>query len=601
MLYSCNTKAGEEEQGIKALKVLVPYIKKYTHILLAGFFFLILQNIGYMQIPYYIRRIIDEITAQNRFPLILNDVLWACFYTVLMVISLFLMRKLIIGVSRKIEYLLRERLYKTIVSLDYVFFLKNETGDLTSRCTNDLNDVRTLLGPGIMYIPNSLTRFFLFFPVLLTLSSRLMLIISGLMMIIIILILILLPRLRPMFKEVQETVGQINNSVWQSISGITTLKLYTLEKIEHKRFSGINSVYIKKQLRITKFREFLWPLFILLFSAAELLILLIGGMEVIQKRLSIGQLLQFNILITYLMFPVLSLGWVMSLVQQGISAMNRINYILDQETAYNPGRKTNIKTDLCLRLDNLSYRYPGQENEVLKKITLSLESNRIIGLTGQIGSGKSTLLHIIGGLLTPEPGMYYINNTDTTSLSPGFIFSHVAYVPQETFLFSKTIAENIGLSDNREIDLEKVRFTAEMAGLSGDIKRFPQGYNQLIGERGINISGGQRQRIAIARALYRRSPVLILDDSFSHVDSGIEEIILNNLLSLDWIRILIISSHRLSSLQNADIIYVLDNGSMAETGTHTGLLKNRGIYARIAAIQKLIEGDYKKSFKENDV
>ncbi|MBN2533504.1 MAG: ABC transporter ATP-binding protein [Spirochaetales bacterium] len=547
-----------------------------------------------MQIPHYIQEIIDEIAGQNRYSFIINSVLWVCFYTVLMVISLFLMRKLIIGVSRKIEYLLREQLYRTIVSLDYVFFLKNGTGDLTSRCTNDLNDVRTLLGPGIMYIPNSLTRFFLFFPVLLSLSPLLMLIITGLMAAIIVLIFLLMPRLRPMFREVQETVGHINNSVWQAISGITTLKLHTLEQIEYERFSGINQVYINKQLRITKFREFLWPFFTLLFSVAELLILLIGGTEVIHKRLSIGQLLQFNLLITYLMFPVLSLGWVMSLIQQGIAAMNRLNYILNRKTKEMYHNETTDTADPWLRLNNLSFRYPGREHDVLHDISLSIASGQIAGLTGQIGSGKSTLLHIIGGLLVPEPGMYFLDNTDIASLPAGFIFSHIAYVPQETFLFSKTIAENIGLSENREIDMEKVRFAAEMAGLTGEINRFPERYNQLIGERGINISGGQRQRVAIARALYKESPVLILDDSFSHVDSGIEEIILNNLLSLDWIKILIICSHRLSSLKNADMIYVLDNGSIAETGSHAKLLKNKGIYARIAAIQKLMEGDFKK-------
>lgn len=580
-----------EEEKIKSLKILIPYIKKYIHLLLLGFVFLILQNIGYMQIPHYLQKIVDEIADQNRFRIILHNVFLAGSFTVLLVVSLFLMRKIIISVSRKIEFLLREQLYGKLVSLDYIFFLKNETGDLTSRCTNDLNDVRTLLGPGIMYIPNSLTRFILFFPVLLGLSPLLMAIISGLIIFILILILILMPRLRPLFKEVQETVGKINNSVWQTISGITTLKLHTSEETEHKRFAELNKVYVKKQLRIVKFREFIWPLFILLFSAAELLVLLVGGMEVIQKRLTIGQLLQFNILITYLMFPVLSFGYVLSLIQQGIAAMNRINLILLADTRENPGTVHKKRDDLSLRLDNLTYRYPEQENDILHKISLYINGNRIIGMTGPIGSGKSTLLHILAGLLKPDTGMYFIGNRDAATLSPDFIFSQVAYVPQETFLFSKTLAENIGLSESKQIDLEKVRISSTLAGLGEDIKQFPDGYDQLIGERGIDISGGQRQRVALARALYKQSPILILDDSFSSVDSGIEEIILKNLLSCTWIKNIIISSHRLSSLQNAHIIYVLDNGYIAETGTHIKLMKNHGIYARIAAIQKLIENN----------
>jgi ATP-binding cassette, subfamily B, multidrug efflux pump len=549
-----------------------------------------------MQIPRYIQKIIDEIAGTNDLQLILGYIKWAGIYAVIMAISLFLMRKLIIGVSRRIEFLLREDIYKKILSLHYMFFLTHETGDLTSRCTNDLNDVRTLLGPGIMYIPNSLTRFVLFFPVLLGLNPLLMGIITGLITIIIFLIILLMPRLQPLFRDIQESLGKINNSVWQAVSGITTLKLNTLEQVEHEGFSSLNREYMKKQLRLTRFREFIWPLMILLFSLAELLILLIGGMEVIHSRLTIGELLQFSLLVTYLMFPVLSLGWVMSLIQQGISAMKRINHILDQESMPT-SCKENVRTgdrekeDPEISLHNLTYSYQVSETEVIKDITMTLRPGEIIGITGPIGSGKSTLLHILSGLLPPEPGMFFINTVDVTACGPFFLFSRVAFAPQQTFLFSKTLAENIGLSEKQTIDMEKVRYSADMAGLTGDIKDFPDSYEQIIGERGINISGGQRQRIAIARALYKESPILILDDSFSSVDSGIEEIIIKNLVSAPWLKILIIASHRLSSLQNTDCIYVLEKGVISEKGTHADLLQGNGTYARLAAIQQLIEGD----------
>ncbi|MBN2443424.1 MAG: ABC transporter ATP-binding protein [Spirochaetales bacterium] len=586
---------------INVLKRLVPYIKKHIPLLLPGFFFLIIQNIGYLQIPLYIRKIIDEIASQNRFDVIVHYVIWTSLYTVILAISLFLMRKIIIGVSRKIEYMLREDIYKKILSLDYLFFMQNETGDITSRCTNDLNDVRTLLGPGIMYIPNSLTRFILFFPVLLGLNPLLMIIVSVLILIIILLILILMPRLRPLFKSIQESLGIINNSAWQIVSGITTVKLNTLEAIEYDRFSGINKQYIKKQLKLVKHREFIWPLLILIFSIAELCILLVGGMAVINKDLTIGELLQFSILITYLMFPVLSLGWVMSLIQQGISAMTRIDYILTRESVPHT-RENNYKNDdISLEFVNLSYCYPGNDNCILHAINARIDSKNIVGLTGPIGSGKSTLLQIASGLLKPEPGMFFINGNDVTLGNPRLLFSIIAFVPQNTFLFSKTLAENIGLCETGTIDMERVRYTADLAGLSGDIRRFPEGYHQIIGERGINISGGQRQRIAIARALYKQSPVLILDDSFSSVDSGIEEIIVKNLLSAPWIKILIISSHRLSSLQNADMIYVMDDGRISEQGTHTSLLQGTGIYARLAAIQQLMENGENKLKPENSL
>jgi ATP-binding cassette subfamily B protein len=318
-------------------------------------------------------------------------------------------------------------------------------------------------------------------------------------------------------------------------------------------------------------------------------------MEVINNHLSIGELLQFSLLVTYLMFPVLSLGWVMSLIQQGISAMKRINHILDQESMQTECNETTWISDtedgaIHINLQNLSYSYSGSKTGILKDLTMTMKSGEIIGMTGPIGSGKSTLLHILSGLLPPGPDMFFMNNVDVAVCGPMYLFSRVAFVPQQTFLFSKTLAENIGLSEQRDIDMERVRYTADMAGLTGDIKDFPDTYQQIIGERGINISGGQRQRIAIARALYKESPILILDDSFSSVDSGIEEIIIKNLTALPWIKILIIASHRLSSLQNADCIYVLERGAISEKGSHASLLQEKGTYARLAAIQQLIEG-----------
>ncbi|MBD3305306.1 ATP-binding cassette domain-containing protein, partial [candidate division KSB3 bacterium] len=540
------------------LKTLIPLLKRHRLELAVGFLFMLLQNYGYMKSPAYMQQALDELTDANRVDVITQALLLVAAYTLLTVASMFLMRKLIIGVSRKIEYTLRAQLYQKFLSLDMAFFLKNETGDLVSRCTNDLNEVRLLLGPGIMYIPNSLSRLLLFLPVLISLSLPLMMAIVVMMIVIIALILVVMPRLRPMYRRIQEFMGVINNRVWQVISGITTIKLYTLEDIETERFKTLNEEYIRRQLRVVKIRGFLWPLFIFVFSLTELLILLIGGRQVIQDEMTIGQLLQFNVMVAHLTFPVLSLGWVMSLIQQGMSAMGRINFILNYPVETRTDWKALETDDLVFETNNLSYRYPehrepvlpqtatthpqkdakpplskiegpvitppvvhlSQERTselVLNQMNLTITPGQVVGITGTIGSGKTSLLNVLVGLYRPERGMVFVNGIDICDIQPESLFSKISVVPQETFLFSRSIAENVSLANNGQVRLDAVKDAVRSAGLEKDVLTFPHQYDQVLGERGITLSGGQKQRTAIARALLKSSPVLIFDDALSSV------------------------------------------------------------------------------------
>ncbi len=548
---------------------------------------MILQNYGLMKVPGYFQVIVDEIGGKNRLPVIRLYFLKVLVFTLLIVISLFLMRKLIIGASRKIEYQLRQRLFDKLMSVDYIFFQKNETGDLVSRCTNDLDDVRTLLGPGIMYIPNSLSRFLIFLPVLLQLSSTMILILSGLMVFLILLIIVLIPRLRPMYRRIQELAAKISNRAWQVISGISTIKLNSLEGIESKRFVELNQEYIDRNMAVVKLSEGLWPFFIFIFSLTELVILLVGGRQVIAGRMSIGELFQFNMMISSLTFPVLSLGWIMSLLQQGISAVTRINYILDQPVQETQGRQQLTDDKLEFKISNLDYRYPGSEQAVLKEVHLTIKPGQTVGITGMIGSGKSTLLLVMTGLLRPEPGMVFINGHDIRTLEPGSLNQKISVVSQDPFLFSRTLAENIALGLEEAPGMNRIEEAARNASLDRDILAFPDRYQQMVGERGITLSGGQKQRTAIARALCRKTPVLILDDPLSNVDSSTEERILGNLKSMNHSQTLIIVSHRISALKHADLILVMDKGAIVERGTHLSLMKKRGIYSRLALMQQL--------------
>ena len=572
---------------MKNLKTLIPFLKQHSFELLAGFLFMLLQNYSYMKTPAYIQKALDEITGQNRFALIRADLLMIVIYTVLTVVSMYLMRKLIISVSRKIEYTLREKLYHKLLALDMGFFQKNETGDLVSRCTNDLSNVRDLLGPGIMYIPNSLSRFVLFLPVLISLSLSLMLIVTALMAVLVIFITVLMPRLRPMYQKIQESEGMINSRVWQVISGMTTIKLYTLEDTEIERFQTLTNEYVRRNMIIVKYRDVLWPFFIFMFSLIELVVLLFGGKQVIQQAMTIGQLLQFTVMVSQLTFPVLSLGWMMSMIQQGISALVRMNYILDYPVEQRDDWKTLDAEELTFSARNLSYHYPNQQGHALQQINLTIAPGQVVGITGTIGSGKTTLLNLMTGLFKPEPGMLFVNGMDIREIHPENLFAKISIVSQEPFLFSRSIAENVALGTNGQVDPDTIKEAVRRAGLERDVLTFPDQYDQIIGERGITLSGGQKQRTAIARALRKRSPVLVFDDALSSVDAKTEAEILDSLKTLDAFKTLIIISHRISALKNADIIYVLDQGTLVEQGTHAELLQEGKLYARLANLQQM--------------
>lgn len=568
-----------------------------------GFFFMLVQNYCYMKVPLYMKHMLDEISGQNRETVIWSNIIYIILYTALLVVSLYLMRSLIIGVSRKIEYELRKQIYHQLLSFDYLFFQKNETGDLMSRCTNDLTNVRTLLGPGVMYIPNSLSRLILFLPVLIHLNGTLMLIMACIMTVLVATMVILLPLLRPLFAEIQAAMGTMNNKVWQAISGISAIKQFTAEPHQVREFEELNREYIKKQMAVARLQEVLRPLFVFLFSITELVILWIGGSHVISGKMTIGELLQFNIMISSLTFPILAMGWMMSLLQQGISSLERVNYILEHPVENRCGKvqltppgtfispttgtfTSKLVSPINIRVENLTYYYPGQEKPAVKDICLRIGPGQTIGITGPVGSGKTTLIHILIGLLKPEPGQIFVNNTDICQIDLEDFFRHIAVVSQQPFLFSRTVAENIGLSA-REISFEAIKNAAQNAGLENDIQTFPDGYNQAIGERGITLSGGQKQRVAIARALVQCSSILVMDDPLSNVDARTEEHILSSLKEHGCYQTLILVSHRISVLKITDIVYVMDGDRIVEQGSHMDLVLKGGLYSRLARTQQM--------------
>jgi ATP-binding cassette subfamily B multidrug efflux pump len=580
----------------------VPALRQHAPALIIGFSFMLVQNWAYSRVPLFIQRLLDEIVGTNQGSAILQHALFAVGFALVTGVCTYFMRRLITGASRHIEYELRDRLFRKLLGLGQDFYQQRATGDIISRCTNDLNDVRTLLGPGIMYVPNAISRLALFIPLLFSLHVTMTFVLIGVMTALIAINVLVIPRFRPLFRGVQEHVGAINDLAWQATTGITTVKLYSAEDAQVERFAARNRDYVRANMRVTRVRGVLWPVMLFVLGLMELVTLWFGGSAVINGEMSIGQLLQFTTMVGILTFPILSVGWVMSLMQQGVSAMERIEDILLAQPERRAGQIPTAAADgLEVTLRQVGYRHPGADSDAISGVDLQLVGGQVLGITGPVGSGKSTLVAVLAGMLRATAGEVLIDGRPLAELDLIAVRGRMACVPQEAFLFSMTVAENIAMGSEEPVDRDQVMRAAEAAAVATDIAAFPDGYEQIVGERGITLSGGQKQRVAIARALVRTlsgaSDVLILDDALSSVDSDTETRILDALRALEArgespasdLRpvAIVVVSQRTSALRLADRILVMDRGSVAEAGSHDELVARGGIYARMAQLQQL--------------
>ncbi|BBM89537.1 ABC transporter ATP-binding protein [Spirochaetota bacterium] len=573
---------------LKNFKVLTPYFKKYIPHYVIGFAFLIVHNYGYVKFPEYMKLTLEEVSATNNPLLVRNLLLITTAYLAITCLFMYISRWTLIGLSRKIEHHFRQDLYHKLLHLSTEFYKNEQVGDLVSRITNDLNDVRTMLGPGIMYIPNSLSRIAFFIPVMITLSPILMGAIMGLIVVLVVLILFIMPMLRPLYKKIQTIRASINNEAWQFIFGISTIKLNTIETIKSNHFNKISHRYLKANVRLAVFEGFTWPLFLFIFSMSAIIILAIGGREVIAGRLNLAELLQFNIMLSILTFSVFSLGWVMSLITQGLSALERINNFFLQPSA-DTKKIATLPTSgkpKSITLKNLSLKDPHQRI-ILDNISLSIKPGEIIALTGKTGSGKTSLIELLLSIIPPSSGQILIDQTDLATIKPEILYQIITAVPQETFLFSTTIKNNIAFEEEHNPNLPRVITAAKLSAIHKEITAFPNQYNQILGERGITLSGGQKQRTAISRSLYKKASILILDDALSSVDSQTEKNIIDNLKKFKSLKTIILSSHKISLLRIADRILYLDQGRLSEQGSHSELMLLNRQYAKMARLQEL--------------
>lgn len=503
----------------------------------------------------------------------------------------FLIRWGLIGISREIEFDLRNDLFKHLEGLSHTFYQRTRTGDIMAKATNDLNAVRMLLGPGFMYTANTVvfTTFALAF--MLHISPRLTFYAFLPLPIVSIVIQYFGRRIHERFERIQAMFSEISARAQENFSGVRIIRAYAQEQAEIRSFETSNREYIARSLKLVRLMGMLWPTLETMLGLATVLVLWLGGREVLLGRISVGDFTAFNTFMVQLTWPVIALGWVINIFQRGTASLGRISQLMEEKPEIVDASNVHALTsDAQLNGDiefrNLQFSYEGVP--VLRDINLRIPAGSSLAIVGPTGSGKTTLVSLIPRIYDVEDGMVLIDGKSVREYPLAFLRRNIGFVPQETFLFGETIRENIafGVPDATDQD---VRWAAEAANIATEIEDFPERYKTIVGERGITLSGGQKQRTAIARALIRNPRILILDDALSSVDTQTEDKILNHLREVMQGRTTIFISHRVSTVRNADRIAVLHSGRIVELGTHEELIARNGYYSDLYNKQLLEE------------
>jgi ATP-binding cassette subfamily B protein len=603
------------------LRPLIPYLKRYRSGLFWGGLCVLFNNGIWILFPQVIRRAINDLHFGVTREKLLTYSLAILAIALIKGLFQFLTRWVVIGISRDIEFDLRNDLFAHLECLSYSYYQRNRTGDIMARATNDLNAVRMLLGPAIMYSANTLVFTAGALGFMLAISPKLTIYAFLPLPIASVVIQYFGRRIHERFERIQAMFSDISARAQENFSGARVIRAYVQEQSEIAAFENANQEYIRRSLGLVRLMGMLWPTLELMLGAAVVIVLWLGGREVLMGKMNVGDFVAFNTYMVQLTWPVIALGWVINIFQRGTASLVRINEILGEkpEIADNiglsgdrviepseiqnpitesgkvprsPDDSITVAPDFAGEIEfcNLNFAYNGVS--VLKDINLRIPAGSSLAIVGPTGSGKTTLVDLIPRIYDAPPGAVLIDGKPVRDFPLDFLRRQIGFVPQETFLFSATIRENIAFGikeENGEAALEDIKAAAEAANIAQDIESFPDGYNTAVGERGITLSGGQKQRTAIARALLRSPRVLILDDALSSVDTHTEDKILNHLREIMHGRTTIFISHRVSTVRNADRIAVLHQGRIVELGTHEELISRNGYYTELYNKQLLEE------------
>ncbi|MBZ5580865.1 MAG: ABC transporter ATP-binding protein/permease [Acidobacteriia bacterium] len=572
----------------ESLKTVRKYLWRYRWGMAVGLLCLVLKDVAQTAQPLMIRGAVDALAGGRSGPGLPKFARYAAYLVGLALLKSafqFWMRVILIGISRDIEYDLRNDLFRRLIGLSPDYYARTRTGDIMARATNDLNAVRMMLGPGIMYWTETSLTFLFAIAVMFSVDWRLAIFAILPAPAVSLSVILFGRRIHARFERIQAMFSDISSRVQENLSGVRMVRAFVQERAELRRFEELNREYIAQNLKLVRIQGFFQPLLETLIGVTFLLVLWVGGYQVIEGRISIGGFVMFNTYMGMLIWPMIAMGWVVNLMQRGSASLERINQILREEPSIT-GRGSLPSVRGGIEFRGVYVEYGGIR--ALDGVDLRIEAGATVAVVGHTGSGKSTLAGLVPRLLDPTSGLVTLDGVDLRDLDPRELRRHIGFVPQETFLFSATIAENIAFGVESATE-EQIRRAAELAGLAADIESFPKAYQTMVGERGITLSGGQKQRTAIARAILRDPRILILDDALSSVDTLTEEQILNHLAQIMRGRTVILISHRVSTVRQADRIVALEKGRIGEQGTHAELIAAGGYYAELFRKQMLEE------------